>query len=681
MPSVAQEPLPNGVDFLHKDKLGEPMRSGFTAVNGKASPPQAHNTNGIHSTNGMTSDTIHVRPISRNSSEEAQDRKIPVPPKDDWHYPTNGHGHRVVTPSTGSRRDSVDSSGKRKRPSSDEEEDNTYHPQDTAAAQSRRRVDAYDSAPGDDSPSTVSHGLPISIEHPAQRSYQSVDGERGDRTWETCEGAGSMNETQFEALQRDSRSMESSTGRINGSPEDGSGATGGEGQMLAERSSTTEITRAGVQVDPKKRKRQFANRTKTGCQTCRRRKKKCDEGKPECTNCMRGGFICEGYAHKATWTKPSLSKGHVPLQAKDRFSEPSSLYHSHSHSRESYVDPHATSQLDGARTRPIVVEEHDRPVARAPWGNGWTESSHRPYSSDHASAPEYSQAPPMAARPRPHPSEYEHSSSSSMSQRPPAPPTYSQNVQSMNSSHSAMTAQLALQHQSQAVHTSQGPPPPHAAPPPTVKPPKSEKEKMLTGEPYKAFSPQLVDEREQCKASLYHFNNSSNPGGGISREERARLFRAVLEAPWVRTLRNPHNPIGSLGKDVYVEAPFTCQYGYNIIIGDEVVIGSNCTILDPCRIVIGKRTTIGPNVNILGNSVSTNPKSRKGSQGFNIGGEIIIEEDVFIGGGVTILQGVRIGAGAVVGAGSLVNSDIPTFTMAAGNPARIKRGIWAEQRN
>jgi hypothetical protein len=38
----------------------------------------------------------------------------------------------------------------------------------------------------------------------------------------------------------------------------------------------------GVRVDPKRRKRVFSNRTKTGCITCRRRKKKCDEGKPEC---------------------------------------------------------------------------------------------------------------------------------------------------------------------------------------------------------------------------------------------------------------------------------------------------------------------------------------------------------------------------------------------------------------
>jgi hypothetical protein len=47
---------------------------------------------------------------------------------------------------------------------------------------------------------------------------------------------------------------------------------------------SAEASRASIQqMDAKKRKRQFANRTKTGCGTCRRRKKKCDEAKPECT--------------------------------------------------------------------------------------------------------------------------------------------------------------------------------------------------------------------------------------------------------------------------------------------------------------------------------------------------------------------------------------------------------------
>ena len=47
-------------------------------------------------------------------------------------------------------------------------------------------------------------------------------------------------------------------------------------------SNMSEVDRAGVQHIAKKRRRQFANRTKTGCGTCRKRKKKCDEAKPEC---------------------------------------------------------------------------------------------------------------------------------------------------------------------------------------------------------------------------------------------------------------------------------------------------------------------------------------------------------------------------------------------------------------
>lgn len=46
---------------------------------------------------------------------------------------------------------------------------------------------------------------------------------------------------------------------------------------------TPERKTGGPQADAKKRKRIFSNRTKTGCMTCRRRKKKCDEAKPECT--------------------------------------------------------------------------------------------------------------------------------------------------------------------------------------------------------------------------------------------------------------------------------------------------------------------------------------------------------------------------------------------------------------
>ena len=225
---------------------------------------------------------------------------------------------------------------------------------------------------------------------------------------------------------------------------------------------------------------------------------------------------------------------------------------------------------------------------------------------------------------------------------------------SINSSQSTLTAQLALQHQAQGAVRPPQATPPQAAPPAQPPSRKSEKEKMLSGEWYELFGPRLVDEREQCKAYLFCFNNSMNPNVGVSREERARLFRAVLEAPWARNANSPNSPNGSLGRDVCVEAPFTCDYGYNINIGDEVVIGSNCTILDPCRISIGARTIIGPNVNIFGNTVSTDPRARKGSQSIAIGSPITIEEDVYIGGNVTILPGIRIGKGSTVDAGSVV---------------------------
>src|SRR6266702_8750982 len=73
---------------------------------------------------------------------------------------------------------------------------------------------------------------------------------------------------------------------------------------------------------------------------------------------------------------------------------------------------------------------------------------------------------------------------------------------------------------------------------------KSEKEKMLSGEYYKLFNSQLVNEREQCRAFLCRFNNATNPNAGISHEERARLFRSVLEAQHAHTGLAPRNPVG-----------------------------------------------------------------------------------------------------------------------------------------
>ncbi|KAF3934634.1 hypothetical protein ABW20_dc0102486 [Dactylellina cionopaga] len=53
-------------------------------------------------------------------------------------------------------------------------------------------------------------------------------------------------------------------------------------------------------------------RSKTGCLTCRKRKKKCDEGKPECNNCIKNGYVCEGYSPKTYWRSGRDSNHRLP---------------------------------------------------------------------------------------------------------------------------------------------------------------------------------------------------------------------------------------------------------------------------------------------------------------------------------------------------------------------------------
>jgi len=186
---------------------------------------------------------------------------------------------------------------------------------------------------------------------------------------------------------------------------------------------------------------------------------------------------------------------------------------------------------------------------------------------------------------------------------------------------------------------------------------RTQKEDMLAGRHYFPFDKELVLERERCNGACWRFNSSTNPNNGVSPEERSRLFRDILqprENVISPTQASPVTPIGRVGENVVVEAPFNCDYGYNISIGQDVAIGKNCTILDTCEVKIGDRCNIGPNVNIYTATLPVDPKRRLGSRGPNLGKKITIDPDCWIGGGVTILPGRTIGKGSTVGAGSIV---------------------------
>lgn len=189
--------------------------------------------------------------------------------------------------------------------------------------------------------------------------------------------------------------------------------------------------------------------------------------------------------------------------------------------------------------------------------------------------------------------------------------------------------------------------------------PPTQKELMLRGESYKPFDKELVLERERCSAACWRFNNSTNPNNGVSATERARLFREILMPKDPVHLSpaqtSPVTNQGRVGAECVVEAPFTCDYGYNISIGDNVFIGRNCTVLDARSVTIGKNVYIGPNVSLFTATLSTDPGQREGSKSLQYGKPIIIEDDAWIGGGAIILPGRRIGKGSTVAAGSVVS--------------------------
>jgi len=119
----------------------------------------------------------------------------------------------------------------------------------------------------------------------------------------------------------------------------------------------------------------------------------------------------------------------------------------------------------------------------------------------------------------------------------------------------------------------------------------------------------------------------------------------------------------------------------DLIIGNHVQINWGCYISGEGGLEIGHRVLIGPNVCILsaGHGYIDDKKLIQ-EQGLTYG-KIVIEDDVWIGGGSVILQGVRLGRGCVIGGGSTVVRDIPPYAVVAGNPAkgikwRGSRGSW-----
>lgn len=116
----------------------------------------------------------------------------------------------------------------------------------------------------------------------------------------------------------------------------------------------------------------------------------------------------------------------------------------------------------------------------------------------------------------------------------------------------------------------------------------------------------------------------------------------------------------------------------HVLIGDRVRIGLGSTLIGP--VTMGNGSGLGQHVFVSGFNHGYSDAAKNSSAQPLVIKEIVIEEEAHIGANSVVLAGVRIGKRSQVGAGSVVTKDVPPFSIAAGNPARvIKRYDFEKQ--
>lgn len=178
---------------------------------------------------------------------------------------------------------------------------------------------------------------------------------------------------------------------------------------------------------------------------------------------------------------------------------------------------------------------------------------------------------------------------------------------------------------------------------------------MLAGMIYSAVDPDLIRELNAVKETIRDYNDLRSSDKPAQRE----LLKGLL---------------GHVADDEFlIIQPFYCDYGKQISIGKRFFANFNFTVLDEASVTIGDDCFIGPNVSIYTACHSTDPIERNSRREW--AEPVTIGDNVWIGGSVTILPGVSIGDNVTIGAGSVVAKDIPSNSIAVGNPATVVKRI------
>lgn len=183
----------------------------------------------------------------------------------------------------------------------------------------------------------------------------------------------------------------------------------------------------------------------------------------------------------------------------------------------------------------------------------------------------------------------------------------------------------------------------------------TEKEKMEAKMWYDAnFDKEILKMRAKADDLCFELNNT-RPS---ETEKRAEIMKELFP---------------NMEENCVVLSPIYTDYGFYTKIGHDTFINRNAYLMDGCGITIGSHCFIGPNCGMYTAIHATVAEER--NQGLEKALPIVIGDNCWLGGDVTILPGVTIGNNTIIGAGSVVTKDIPANVIAVGNPCRVLRPI------
>lgn len=191
-----------------------------------------------------------------------------------------------------------------------------------------------------------------------------------------------------------------------------------------------------------------------------------------------------------------------------------------------------------------------------------------------------------------------------------------------------------------------------------------ELEKKLQGKIYNPNDEEILSLRNKAHALCARFNKI---------EEDNDINRKLIINELI-----PHND------NLYLQGPIYFDYGINTHFGKNCYANFNFTVLDICLINIGDNVFFGPNCTLAGANHPLIGEERRMFvkdnvlQDLEYGKEIKIGNDCWICSNVVIIGGVSIGDNVVIAAGSVVTHDIPSNSLAAGNPCKVIRKITKE---